>query len=193
MTGAKSANSEAVGNSDQLVNKLCEEIGVSQRVSVRTQKGVILRERAAKSSSEVGRKLHREELAVPLPIELARTDSGATRIRTSDGWTTLVTSAGARLVTPCSGELQSELEPPERAQLQRALGAEPTTCQPVVRDMVGMTKPMAWWAQQHPCCAACAAGDPCDDNEDVPEPARARARARAGAGTRTGTGTGADT
>ena len=104
--GAGAAPSE-----DTELKALAEEIRAGGGVRV-ASKRVVLRKAADKKSAEQGKRDQGAELAVPDgPVKLAKTPSGTMRILTREGWTTIVTNKGVRLVVPLESAAAAEPEP----------------------------------------------------------------------------------
>ena len=100
--------SDAVGD----LVEVAEQMAIDGAV-VLSHKGVIVRKTASKRSGVVTRAAEGEEIEIPQPIKLERTESGTTRLQIDQGWATLETKQGNRLlgtrkkylVRQCSGGL----------------------------------------------------------------------------------------
>ena len=85
--------SDAVGD----LVEVAEQMAIDGAV-VLSHKGVIVRKTASKRSGVVTRAAEGEEIEIPQPIKLERTESGTTRLQIDQGWATLETKQGNRLL-----------------------------------------------------------------------------------------------
>lgn len=77
--------------------EVAEQMAIDGAVVV-SQNGIIIRESANKKSGVVTRAAEGDEIEIPQPVKLKRTESGTARLQIDQGWATLETKQGKRLL-----------------------------------------------------------------------------------------------